>query len=372
MTLAYFRHGIGVVGVSHGCCGYQGNRPSQLWLTTDMKHWRDVTPRDADHARFKADHPIFENAWFTDNRTGWVTTWDPGDVEVRIFRTADAGRTWTNVSGGDHTAHAGATLLVQPVSAGVAFKEQLEPTGPGMNLDVSHDDGRHWSTVYDGPPASYHGGPLPEPFMMPMVFTTEVHGFSADGLPSATDLSNLEPSPGYLFVTGNGGRSCTRQNPPRPSIGGSCPREGDSRGKVSCLDGLPTFTNSADGVLPLVTRRYRRVVIGFDVTRDGGSSWRLTSTLNIPLPSIARSPDGGYDFTTPLVSMPSLTTWWVTVPRHDATASWWTSDSGRHWHHNAATLPGTPGALSATSGRSAWLTVDVRLRDGSTTRQLMR
>jgi photosystem II stability/assembly factor-like uncharacterized protein len=338
-----------------------------------MQHWRNVTPPNAGRSRFKTDHPIFENAWFTDARTGWVTSWDTGNLKVKIFRTSNSGRSWSEVSGGELSVHAGSADYVQPVSPTLGYIDGFDPAGPTMGLAVTHDGGRHWTSVYGGPPPRTSARqPLGGPFEMPMVFTGASRGFAANGLPAADPILGSEPNPGYLFRTDDSGRHWIRVHPPRPPASRSCPRDGQYRAAVTCLDGVPTFVTAMDGLLPVVVRRHRQAVVGVDITRDAGTEWTLADTLNVAMAATAISPDGGYEFTTPLVSIASMTTWWVTVPRHDGTASWWTSDGGRHWHHNASSLPGTPTALSATSSRTAWLIVDVQLHDGSTARQLMR
>lgn len=361
VTLAYFRAGLGVVGVSGGCCGYEGAEPSKLWITTDMRHWRDVTPNGpASSSTFRGQHPVFSYASFIDDRSGWVTTWDPANIAVRIFRTAGGGRSWTSVSGGVQGAHPGAVAAVQPLSPTFAFKEHLEPTGPGMDLSVTHDGGRHWKVVYSGPPPRAHHEPLRGPFEMPMVFTTGTRGFGADGIPAADPGVTGQPNPGYLFTTDDGGRSWGRLDPPRPQESRRCPDADEYTSTVTCLDGLPVFGSQRIGVLPVVVREPRRAVVGFDTTDDGGAKWTKASSITVTMPRLRQSTyDAAYDFTTPLVSIASRNTWWVGVADGKRVTSFSTSDAGRVWRRARSLLPGTPDHLWAVGPKQAWMTIDV-------------
>lgn len=375
VTLAYFRHGIGVVGVSHGCCGSQGSAPSQLWLTTDMRHWRNVTPPGSANGQFTSDAPTFQDAWFTDAHTGWVTTWDTGNLKIKIFGTNDAGATWSKVSGGKLSVHGGAEALVQPITATLAYKTTFDPAAPAMDLSVSHDAGRHWTSVYDGPPPRTHAHqPLAGPFEMPTVFTRESRGFGADADLSSLPSDTFYPNPGYLFTTGDGGRTWTRQNPPLPATPRACPRAGDYRAKITCLDGLPTFTTSATGIAPVVIRERRLGVVGMEVTDDGGRSWHLTNTLNVPMPVARLTPTGSDVPAIPFISIASSRSWWVVTSPDGQVIARRTADAGRTWHRTVAPVPGRIDQLSAVSDREAWMTVDAPIGNSNdeTVTELMR
>src|ERR1019366_8979734 len=146
-SLVYAGPGVAVVGISPVDNGNQGTRPSQLYVSTDMVHWTEVTPPRAQVTQ-NGGYGYFERASFLNASTGWVTTWNPATIGVTIYRTGDGGRTWSAVSGGGHSGNAGATVLLQLLSPTTAFKETLEPTAPGMSLQVSTNDGQTWETVY--------------------------------------------------------------------------------------------------------------------------------------------------------------------------------------------------------------------------------
>ena len=363
MTLAYLRSGLGLVAVSPLGGGGQGSQPSTLYLTTDMVHWRNVTPPR--QVGPPEAYPLFEHASFLDARTGWVSAWSPATVAGAIYRTNNGGASWSSLSGGGHSGNAGATAFIQLVSPRIGFMESLEPTAPAMSLQVTTDAGASWRTVYNGPPATPPGGRLPGPFEMPMAFVNARRGFASEGLPPEGPFLSGE---GDLFATSDGGSSWTRQSPPLPSGASACPTAAVTEASTSCLFANPTFSDPEHAVLPGAVVSGDRATVGFDVTVNGGLSWALRSQRTVtgdPPASI----DGGFSY--PAVSVASPSTWWLVGWNSGEITTSVTTDAGRHWAQvTAPQHPGVPGSLQAVDATRAWLMLYTPTPSGTTTQLL--
>jgi photosystem II stability/assembly factor-like uncharacterized protein len=359
VTLAYFQHGVGLVGVAPLGGGWQDYEPSTLWLTTDSGPWRDVTPPGARRGAVAGDYPLFEAASFLDPATGWVTTWDAANDDVTMYSTRDGGASWTAVRHSGHTANAGATDLIQLVTPQLVFSETLEPTAPGMDLQATTDGGRSWHSVYTGPPSRRPGSPLAGPFEMPMVFVSASRGFSADGIPPADPI--VGAGQGGFFASSDGGRNWVRESPPLASPPPACAASPGNA--TSCVFALPVFTGATRGVLPSEVLTGTSATVGFATTSDSGYAWTLASTLHVPLPkrSVTAVPAAGYA----LIALPSASTWWVLAAAQRGVTSWVSTDSGRSWSATDGAVPGTPLALQAINASRAWLTALVNKPAGS-------
>jgi hypothetical protein len=345
-SLVYAGAGVELVSVSPLGDGYGGERPSTLYITTDLEHWRKVTPPQS-LVRTNCGYPGFEDASFINASVGWVTGWNLANDAVTIYRTSNGGRSWTAIPGGYHSENAGASVLVQLLSPTVAYKETLEPTGPGMSLAVTTDAGRTWKVVDSCPRPTKAGYQVP--CVMPMSFRDALHGFAAGGIPYF-----WEPSIGNFFATSNGGSTWVPEHPPMPRTLHACPRSsGGFPPSILCYVGLPVFGNARDGVLSIEVVPGSAAVVAFDVTTDGGSHWRLRaqrSTTEVA-PSI-------YPLKSPLVSMPSNASWWIVGWKDGEVTTQVTSDAGARWRSVTATIPsGEPISLAAVGGSSAFLTI---------------
>ncbi|MHB1819757.1 MAG: beta propeller repeat protein [Streptosporangiaceae bacterium] len=355
MTLAYFRHGVGLVGIAPLGGGWQGYRPSTLWLATPSGHWHNVTPPGVLRHQIRGAYPVFEAASFVNAATGWVTTWDPATTAVTMYATRDGGASWIVVGHGEHSENAGATDLIQVISPQDAFSETIEPTAPGMRLQATTNGGHSWHTIYSGPAPRQPGSPLTGPFEMPMVFISPSYGIAASGIPPVSPIS---PAGGPdIFISRDGGPRWTRESPPLAASRARCTASGGY--PPPCVFGLPVFASPTRAVLPSEVVSGTSVAVGFDTTANGGAAWTLLSVLRVPLHTHASA--ARY----PLVSIPSVGTWWILAAAQRGVTVWITSNRGRSW--SSATdpaVPGIPAELQATSVNNAWLTTVVRTPAG--------
>jgi photosystem II stability/assembly factor-like uncharacterized protein len=359
----YAQNGVVLVAVTPACCGSQEGKPSTLWMSTDMKHWRDVTPsgsrEQVDPGYFPGMYAGFDEASFLNPTTGWVTTWNGGNLAVIAYRTTDGGKTWTSVGISGHGDHAGDADWIQLLTPKVAFDENVAATAPNFSLAMTSDAGQSWHDIYQWPSPTNDLAPPPMPFAMPIFFVTATRGFAASGIPPAEgDVT------GDFFATSDGGVTWSRLTP--PSIKNrACPAVQTYPVTVQCLVSLPRFADSMQGVLATEVIDGPTASVGFDVTRDAGTSWQLAAKVDVSLPVF---PSGGYPMTNyAFVSTPSMTTWWIASYTPQGVTARVTSDGGSQWSTVTATgFDGTPTALDAVDATHALLTTFVIGADGST------
>jgi photosystem II stability/assembly factor-like uncharacterized protein len=321
--------------------------PSTLWSSTDLTHWRAITPPGSQRSVSPNDYASFDEASFISASIGWVTTWDDSALHVTFYRTFDGGKTWTVAPAGtEHGDHAGDADLIQLLTPTLAFSETFSPTGPGMNLSVSTDAGTSWRSVYSGPQATTSDVPS-GPFEQPMVFVSASRGFAASGIP----VFEFE-APGEVFTTRDGGAGWVRITPPAaaPCTAAAGPSE--------CMFALPVFTDSDHGVLAGEVIDGTKASIGFDTTSDGGDTWRLASSINLDLaPSPANTRPNPA-----LVVTPTTRTWLVVAQTPTGVVSRTSTDAGLHWTENSMTgVRGTPTTLNALDATDALLTTSVSI-----------
>jgi photosystem II stability/assembly factor-like uncharacterized protein len=300
----------------------------------------------------------FDQASFLSPTTGWVTTWTDLNLAVTIYRTADGGRTWTTApEGGAHSFHGGDADWIQLLSPRLAFSETVTPVAPRMSLEVTTDAGTSWRTLYTGPSFD-NGNPPPNPFLLPMVFTSQSRGFAATAIPPA----DFEIAQGQgFFQTTDGGVSWTLLTPPHaPSS--PCPATADSA--VECLFALPSFSDATHGVLASEVVDGASATVGFDSTRDGGSSWQLTTTVDVPIPLV---PAGSYPKTYALVATPSSRDWWIVSANAGGVTTRVTADAGEHWSAiDANDVLGLPDKVEALDATHALLETSITTSEGVT------
>ena len=362
-SVLYAQNGVVLVGVDPGCCGSQAAKPSTLWLSTDLTHWRNVTPpgsrEEVNRGYFPGLHAGFDEASFLNPNTGWVTTWNGGNLAVTAYRTTDGGTTWSSVAISGHGDHGGDADWIQLLTPTLAFDENIAATAPHMSLSKTSDGGASWRTIYDWPTPGTESDKL-VPLDMRMAFVSETRGFAVSGVPPDEPF---EVS-GDFFTTNDGGAHWTPHAAPFPK--GECPTVLTEPMTVRCLVSLPKFTGSR-GVLATEVISGAQATVGFDTTSDGGNGWQLATSVDVAVPVF---PAGGYPMTNyAFVGTPSMTTWWIASYSTDGVTSRVTSDAGAHWSQvTSRGFDGTPNALDVVDATHALLTTFVIGADGSTDR----
>jgi hypothetical protein len=356
----YAQNGVALVGV--GSDVPQENTPSTLWMSTDMTHWRDVTPpgsrKQADPGYFPGMYAGFDEASFLNPTTGWVTTWNDGNFAVTAYRTSDGGKTWSAVGIGGHSDHGDDADWIQLLSPKVAFSQAVTPTAPLMTLRLTTDGGDSWRTVWDSHAPNDES--VPAPIDAQIVFASASRGFAAAGIPPSEPF---EVS-GDVFATSDGGVTWSQFAPPSLKSA-ACPTVVTEPITVRCVVSVPRFADSTHGVLATEVVDGAKASVGFDTTTDGGTSWQGAASVDVPLPVF---PAGGYPMTNyAFVGTPSMSTWWIASYSADGVTSRVTSDAGSHWSEvTARGFDGTPVALDAVDATHALLTTWIVGADGST------
>ncbi|HEY0871093.1 MAG TPA: hypothetical protein VGD55_11890, partial [Acidothermaceae bacterium] len=268
---------------------------------------------------------------------------------------ADGGRTWTTApEGSGHGDHAGDADWIQLLSPTVAFDENIEATASNMSLRVTTNAGASWQTLYTGPPAA--STPTPSAYEAPMLFVSQLRGFAVSGIPPAE--SQIDQG---FFETSDGGVSWAVEKPP-PARSTTCPS--DNLGTVECLFSLPSFSDANHAVLASEVVDGAHATVGFDVTGDGGSTWRQRTTVDVPIPLV---PAGSYPGTYALVATPSSRDWWIVSATGTGVTTRITSNAGQDWAiTNSPRVLGSPGKLEALDATHALLMTQLITSDGGT------
>jgi photosystem II stability/assembly factor-like uncharacterized protein len=216
--------------------------------------------------------------------TGWAAT------ESAIYRTSDAGDTWTDVRPAGWTASAASAL----VDADTAY---LASDSVPMVMAVTHTGGSSWSTatIDDG---RIRGAPI-------LSFQTPLKGF-------ASFFDDDSETRIRVYATIDGGRTWTG-----PAVGQK-PTIEASLGKIQGPSG---------GVLYMVSGKYdnRPFNNRFVLSLDGGASWK------------ARTFPTGTE--SPTVTQKSIDRFWVgpdgsmrmAISAGEARSIWSSRDDGKTW-----------------------------------------
>jgi hypothetical protein len=109
--LLYVGHGVGVTATANPTTGC-----SEVFLTTDFIHWRNITPP----LKVPTTMPkgsclyVWTDAYFTSPAVGWLLARNGGSTQTILRHTLDGGRTWITQPGGDTGSNGGGPLC-QPL-----------------------------------------------------------------------------------------------------------------------------------------------------------------------------------------------------------------------------------------------------------------
>jgi hypothetical protein len=253
--LLYVGHGVGVAATANPNTGC-----SEVSLTTDFIHWRNITPP----LKVPKTMPkgtclcVWTGASFTSPAVGWLLARNGGSTQTILRHTLDGGRTWITQPGGDTGSNAGEETI-SFVNSQVGWRQQL---GTGSNgnyaLQRTLDGGMTWSTRSSSP---RNWCP----------FTNEVFSSASVGFASAPWASAINST--HLWWTQDGGVDWSTLTLPRPS-----PLARNARG----LYGEPEFSG-LNGVVPVAYPVGRHQAIYFYATHDGGVTWKLEVGSHLPI-----------------------------------------------------------------------------------------
>lgn len=246
-NVLYAGHGVGIVAtydLNTGC--------SEVFLSTDMTTWRNITPplkRPADIPKGECLY-VWNSAYFVSPSDGWLLARNGGSTNTILRHTLDGGRTWITQPGGD-TGSNGGEETISFVSAALGWRQQF---GMGSNgnysLERTLNAGATWTTRSPDPQGSC--------IFANDVFATASVGFASVAWASAANAT-------HLWRTSDGGVKWSLMTLPRPS---SVPS------RALGLYGKPVFSG-LDGTVPVDYPDGRRQAVFFYVTRDGGLRWTL-------------------------------------------------------------------------------------------------
>lgn len=346
--LLYVGHGVGVAATANLTTGC-----SEVFLTTDFIHWRDITPP----LEVPKSVPkgtclyVWTDANFTSPAVGWLLARNGGSTQTILRHTLNGGRTWITQPDGDTGSNAGGETI-SFVNSLVGWRQQF---GIGSNgnyaLQRTLDGGTTWSTR----------SPDPRGWC---AITNDIFSSASVGFASAPWASATNPT--HLWRTEDGGINWSTLTLPPPSALGR-----NARG----LYGEPEFSG-LNGVVPVVYPVGHHQAIYFYATHDRGVTWKLEVGSHLPIdvsgvlninPQTAtqvcsleaRATSGRVA----IVTAASPTTWWVLQPgpKGATTRLVVTTDGAGITTYGVTDLPATTGQpdLAALNANDALLTLPV-------------
>jgi hypothetical protein len=349
VSVAYLRHGLGIVGMVNT----RTPDRSQLELTTDFVHWRNITPPGLKPDRY-GDVYVFESVSFPTALDGWVTANRAGTLYM--FRTINGGRTWTieGPSKGSDQGGAAGYEMVTFDNAEQGWREIVAPTAGQVVLSESNNGGRTWQRSQT--PSRWPSAGFP-------VATGNGRALDADTLPP----SDVLPTTGNGFGNFSGLWLTTDQ-------GGSwvAPVVPVSAAAGTSVDqpGLPTVVGQGHLVEPVLVVSGTTSSVEFFGSDDGGVSWTYESSVATEAqlrPGVPWSRSASLLATTdglfPSVTVAGTGTWWVASGAGQGNAAVptvsVTTDEGRTWKtEHARGLPEMISSMQAANANTAWATYE--------------
>jgi hypothetical protein len=329
-------HGVQVIAETGRDC-------TKVYLSTDFVHFHAITPV-IPARRDYAPTCGWYDASFVSSNDGWIVGYNGGGGPSVLEHTTNGGRTWTRER--PHPAEGSEGDLIGFTSPQDGWSLV---TAMGANIfDLQHtaDAGARWTTVR---PRTGRGCPW-----LPLVFSTPSIGFESRGL-------------GAAWRTEDGGASWSALRLPRPR---SVPVSDNA------IFDTPVF-NGLQGTLPVLYLEPTQVLFAFDVTVNGGRSWRLAGVARVRahIELTPHQPFGGCTAGVPTTTAPlpilSASTpnyWWILTPGAADSSLIMTVALGpvgtTPWGHSARGLPATASAQMLTLTAADMLHAYVGVGDG--------
>ncbi len=275
-------HGLQVIAESGRTC-------TKVYASTDFLHFHEITPVVATVPRYTPTCG-WSDAAFASPSDGWIVGLNGAGGPSVLEHTTDGGRSWV-------VEHAQSAEGSESESIGFTDARDGWNDVIALNANVfvvqhTADGGATWTTVRSSGSWGCR--------WLPIRFSTASIGFESGGATTA-------------WRSEDGGASWSVLRLPRP------------RGVPASVAGIaerPAF-RGLHGTLPVLYLEPKQVVVGFDVTANGGRSWRLAGVSRIrtrialtsPQPS-GSCPSGVPSTSAPLpvLSAASPGYWWVLTP----------------------------------------------------------
>jgi photosystem II stability/assembly factor-like uncharacterized protein len=273
------------------------------WILTDTGlYWtagppstvRAITPGEVSGSDISA-------AVFIDPQHGWAATQakrSKSGSEISMFRTSDAGATWSS-----------ATVTASAAVSGVSALDFVDTRHGFILGSVESSSNFSFGELYRTDDAGQTWRKLTAPSGGSIRFSTPLLGFLAGG-----------PAGDRLYTTTDGGDSWQERSVALPTaFAGAQP-----------VYGVPTVFDDGSGILP-VTLIGGTTAVAFYSTADRGASWVLAATKTVP-----GALGQGAPVATKIIDADD---WVVVAPNGERLFS--TADAGRSWRTIAPNgLPG--------------------------------
>jgi photosystem II stability/assembly factor-like uncharacterized protein len=198
---------------------WAGTDDGYIWTTADAgAHWTNITP-----SAMKPFWKVFNmDAGHFDATTAYaaVNTMRLDDMRPHLFRTHDAGKTWTEIDNGLPVDAASNTIREDPKRKGLLY------AGTETQVYVSFDDGDHWQSLRLNMPATsvrdlqikdddLIAGTHGRGYMI-LDDVTPLRQLNGDQITSVKSAAKLAEDKTYLYTPQTAIRVRNDLNPPTP------------------------------------------------------------------------------------------------------------------------------------------------------------
>lgn len=142
----YAGHGIEVIASTNTLSDC-----SRVYISSDLRHWRDITPPLRSNAIPGECSYTWASASFVSPTDGWLLAINGADVSTILRHTVNGGRTWVAESGGE-TGSAGGSESIDFVNAQLGWRQQFaQGSNRPFALQRTTDGGSSWTDVVRAP-----------------------------------------------------------------------------------------------------------------------------------------------------------------------------------------------------------------------------